>query len=181
MSNTRKSIKPASSPCHTMGHAMSVTSCPATSSITTCGGSFLPQPRASRVAAGIPTATTSTISSKMTGIRADGGRCDPSSHHNNAVASEPQVPGAGRKRPTPKNVATSVAHRGAAEFTGASLELLATLVGVVGMVGLRIVYRAGNYISTTRPLAQVNRTAALTAEGKLGIPGQHNLPAGWTS
>lgn len=113
ISNARKSIKPASRACHVMGHAISVTSCPATSSITTCDGSFLPHPRASSVAAGMPIATASAISSTITGIRAEGGRCAANSHHNNTVASEPHVPGPGRNRPAPKNVATRVAHRGA--------------------------------------------------------------------
>ena len=142
MSNTRKSIKPASSACHTMGHAISVTSCPATSSITTCEGSFLPQPRASSVAAGIPIATTTTISSTMTGSRADGGRCDASSHHSSAVASDPHVPGPGRRRPTPKKVATSVAHGGAGRIRRRFSRAFCRALGVVGIVGLRIVQRA---------------------------------------
>ena len=74
ISNARKSIKPASSGFQRMGQAIRVTSCPATSSMTTCCGSFLPQPRASSVAAGIPMAVTTTISTRMTGTRADGGK-----------------------------------------------------------------------------------------------------------
>ena len=180
MSNPRKSIKPASSACHTMGHAMNATSCPATSSITTCEGSFWPQPRASKVAAGIPIATASAISSTITGTRAKAGRCEASSHQSNVVASEVQVPGPGRNRPTPKNVATSVAQRGAAR-SPASLGLLEWLVGIAGMAGLRIVKWAGDDIAAARPFAQVNGTAAFAAERKLRIAGQHDLPAGWAS
>src|ERR1035438_10678735 len=42
-----------------------------------------------------------------------GGRRDLANAHNNSVAKEPHVPGPGFKRPTPKNVATSVAQSGA--------------------------------------------------------------------
>ena len=178
----RKSIKPASSACHTMGHAIRVSSCPATSSITTCDGSFLPHPRASSVAAGMPIAATTTISSTITGIRADGGRCEANSHHNKTVASEPHVPGPGRNRPAPKNVATSVAQRGAGgPVSPGSLWLFASLVRVVGIVGLRIVQRGGDDIAAARPLAQVNRAAVFAAERKLGIVGQHDLSASWTT
>src|ERR1035438_1079790 len=182
ISNARKSIKPASSACHTIGHAIRVTSCPATSSITTCEGSFLPHPRASSVAAGMPIATTSAISSTITGIRADGGRCEANSHHNKTVASEPHVPGPGRNRPAPKNVATRVAHRGAGgPISPGSLYFLASLARVVGIVGLRIVQRGGDDIAAARPLAKVNRTAPFAAERILKIAGQHDLSASWTT
>ncbi len=181
ISNARKSIKPASRACHVMGHAISVTSCPATSSITTCDGSFLPHPRASSVAAGMPIATASAISSTITGIRAEGGRCAANSHHNNTVASEPHVPGPGRNRPAPKNVATRVAHRGAGGPIGpGSLCLLASLVRVAGIVCLRIVQWGGDHIGPARPLAEINRAAVFAAERILRIFAQYDLSTGWT-
>ena len=182
ISNARKSIKPASSACHTMGHASRVSSCPATSSMTTCDGSFLPHPRASRVAAGMPIATTTAISSTIAGIRAEGGRCEANSHHNRTVASDPHVPGPGRNRPAPKNVATRVAHRGAGDSIGpGSLWFFTSLARVVEIVGLRIVQRGGDDIAAARPLAQVDRAAVFAAERILGIVGQHDLSASWTT
>jgi hypothetical protein len=182
ISNARKSIKPASSAGHPMGHVTSVSSCPATSSITTCDGSFLPHPRASRVAAGMPIATTTAVSTTITGIRAAEGRCEANSHHNNTVASDPHVPGPGRNRPAPKKVATRVAHRGAGgPISPGSLRLFASLARVVGIVGLRIVQRGGDDICAARPLTQVNRAAVFTAERILGIAGQHDLSASRTT
>src|SRR5580704_2360533 len=129
ISNARKSIKPQSRGFQGMGQAISVTNCPATSSITTCDGSFLPQPRASSVAAGMPIAVTTTIRTRITGTRAYGGSCDARSHHSSAAASDPQVPGPGRSRPAPKNVATIVAHLGADELVAAVS--VGFLVGVI--------------------------------------------------
>src|SRR5271157_1218903 len=126
----------------------------------------------------IPTIPTSAPRSSSDAAVTD----PPAPRWATLVASEPHVPGPGRNRPAPKNVATSVAHRGAGgSVTAASLLLLGALVGIVGIVGLRIIQRAGDDISATRPLAQVNNTAAHAAERKVGIRGQHDLPAGWTT
>ncbi len=165
-----------------MGHAINVTSCPATSSITTCDGSFLPQPRASRVDAGIPIATTTTINTRITGIRAEGESCQASSHQSSPVASAPQVPGPGRSRPAPKNVATSVAHRGAEERGAAgSVWLLAMPFRIAEIVGLRVVQWRRNHIGSAGPFAQIDYTTAVAAERKLGIGLQHDLPASRTT
>src|SRR5271169_116741 len=182
ISNARKSIKPASSGFHRRGHAIRVTSWPATSSITTCRGSFSPQRRASRVAAGIPMAVTTTISRTATGMRASAGMCDARSHHSRTVASDPQEPGADRRRPAPKKVATRLAHLGAG-FDGlaASLWLCEGLIGVVGIVGLWVAQRRGDDVRTTRPLAEVDQTASVAAERELGIACDQNLPAGGAS
>ncbi len=58
ISKTRKSIRPARNVFQASGTAMSATSCPATSSMTTNCGSFKPEARATRVAAGIPMSVT---------------------------------------------------------------------------------------------------------------------------
>ena len=46
------------------------------------------------------------------GIRSEGVRTYASAAHNNTVTADAQLPGPGRNRPIPKNVATSVAHVG---------------------------------------------------------------------
>ncbi len=182
MSKRRKSIKPASSACHMIGAAIRVTSWPATSSMTTCDGSFLPQPRASRVAAGIPMATESAISTRMTGKRAGAGRCEASSHQTSTVASDPHVPGPGRSRPTPRTVATRVAHRGAVErIPAGSVVLFGSLIRIVGIVGLRIVQRSRDYVAAACPFAQIDEPATLATERELKIAGQHDLSAGWAT
>src|SRR5215469_5004905 len=174
MSNTRKSIKPASKGFQRMGHAIRVTSCPPTSSMTTCDGSFLPQPRASRVAEGMPTAVMMMIRTMITGIRANTGSCVASPHQSSTVASEPHVPGAGRKRPTPKKVATVPA------FEDASVGLFAMAFRIAGIVGLRVVQRRGDDVSAACPLAEVNGAATLAAEGELRIAGEDEFFAGGT-
>src|SRR5271167_4634421 len=108
--------------------------------MTTCEGSFLPQPRASSVAAGMPIAVATTISNRITGTCADAGSRTAKAHHNRAAASDPHVPGPGRNRPTPKKVATSVAQRGADDSIAAvSVGLFDIVIGIAGVVGLRIV------------------------------------------
>src|SRR5271166_3035661 len=182
ISNARKSIKPQSSGFQRIGHAISVTNCPATSSMTACDGSFLPQPRASRVAAGIPMAVVTTIRKRIMGMRAEGGSCAASSHQSSAAASDPHVPGPGRRRPAPKKVATQVAHFGADDAGMAtSVGLLEGLIGVGGIVGFRIVQWGGDDVSTTRPLAQVDHTAAVGAEREVGVLSEHDLSAGRTT
>src|SRR5215469_9244025 len=181
MSNTRKSIKPASKGFQRMGHAIRVTSCPPTSSMTTCDGSFLPQPRASRVAEGMPTAVIIMIRTMITGIRAVAGSCVASPHQSSTAASEPHVPGAGRRRPTPKEVATAVAHFGAVlAFEDTSVGLFDMAFRIAGIVGLRIVQRRGDDVSAARPLAEVNGAATLAAEGEVRIAGEDEFFAGGT-
>ena len=46
------------------------------------------------------------------GIRSEGARAYASAAHNNTVTADAQLPGPGRNRPIPKNVATIVAHDG---------------------------------------------------------------------
>jgi len=104
--------------------------------------------------------------------------CDARSHHSRTVASDPQEPGADRRRPAPKKVATRLAHLGAG-FDGlaASLWLSEGLIGVVGIVGLWVAQRRGDDVRTTRPLAEVDQTASVAAERELGVSGLHRLLA----
>ena len=113
ISNPRKSIKPSSRDFHAIGTAISVISCPATSSMTTNCGSFNAEARATRVAAGIPTQQSLRSQQEPPRAARTGASQRASSHHRRTVAAEPQVPGPGCKRPTPKNVAISVAQEGA--------------------------------------------------------------------
>src|SRR5438067_3561733 len=124
MSNPRKSIKPSKRDFHEIGTAISVMNWPATSSMTTHWGSFEPLARDAKVAAGIPMTTASRASR----IAAQGCQYAPIqrviSHHNTTVAAEAQVPGPGRSRPMPKNVATRSAQRGAAAAPLSRMSLL---------------------------------------------------------
>jgi len=92
---------------------MSVMSWPAVSSMTTNCGSFSPEARATRVAAGIPIATASTARAVFVGTIHAAGRKREMAAQASIVKSDPQVPGPGFRRPAPKKVATSVAHSGA--------------------------------------------------------------------
>src|SRR5271165_93761 len=150
--------------------------------MTTCEGSSLPQPRASRVAAGMPMAVTPTMSAMITGRCSEAGRWDARAHHNRTAASDPQVPGPGRKRPAPKKVAMSVAQRGAGlADTAGSVGLFAMLIGIARLNFLRIVQRGGDHVRTACPLAEINEAAAVAAKRKLGAFGEHDLLAGRTS
>ena len=184
MSNTRKSIKPASSACHTMGHAISVTSCPATSSMTTCEGSFLPQPRASRVAAGIPMATDEDDQHQDNG----------NSRRRRKMRSQQPPEQSGRQRSPGARAGTQAAPRRrrwppASPTIGAderfarrlSLAFCHAHSRIAGIVGLRIVQRRRDDVAAAGPLAQIDHAAALAAEGKVGIGGQHDLAAGGTT
>ena len=73
ISKARKNIKPASKLFHESGTAISAMSCPATSSITTNWGSFSPDARATRVAAGMPIDVIRTASAMANGVRRDSG------------------------------------------------------------------------------------------------------------
>ena len=127
-------------------------------------------------------AVAKTTNSRITGMRAVAGSCAASSHQSIAAASDPQVPGPGWSRPAPKKVATWVAHFGAVDAVTAILVgLFEGLIGVGGIVGFRIVQPGGNNVSAARPLAQVDRTAAVAAERKVGVLAEYDLPAGRTT
>ena len=119
MSNALKSIKPASKVFHVRGTAMSAMSCPATSSMTTNWGSFVPEERQTFVAAGMPISVTSSASPITAGVRWLGGMAYANALHNKTVAADAQVPGPGRSLPMPKKVAIRVAQRGAGGLTPA--------------------------------------------------------------
>src|SRR5271170_4104005 len=112
MSKTRKSIKPARKVFQANGTAMSATSCPATSSMTTNCGSFNPEDRATSVAAGIPISVTTAAATIVAQVRLAAGIPELANANNMTVANDPQVPGPGLRRPAPKKVATSVAQIG---------------------------------------------------------------------
>lgn len=114
ISNARKSIKPARKVFHASGTAMSAINCPATSSITTICGSFLPDACETRVAAGIPTAMTTTAKASAATVRRFGGSQWHTAPQSTTVAADPHVPGPGFSRPIPKKVAIAVAQSGAA-------------------------------------------------------------------
>src|SRR5271156_6083014 len=84
--------------------------------MTTNCGSFKPAPRATRVAAGIPTRVTIAAAMIVAHRRSATGIREHANAHRITVATDPHVPGPGLSRPRPKNVATSVAQTGAALF-----------------------------------------------------------------
>jgi hypothetical protein len=92
---------------------MSATSCPATSSMTTNCGSFKPEERATRVAAGIPTRVTAAAAMMVAQVRFASGIRELANAHTITVANDAHVPGPGLRRPVPKKVATSVTQSGA--------------------------------------------------------------------
>ena len=98
-----------------MGANNNVIHCPATSSMTTNCGSFAPEAFAVNVAARMPIAVTATaIPARVSVCQAgETNRLTPS--QISTAANDPQVPGPGRNRPTPKKVAIKVAHIGAGE------------------------------------------------------------------
>ena len=91
---------------------MSVTNCPATSSMTTNCGSFRPEARATSVAAGIPMRVTAAAATMVAEVRLATDICELANAHTITVANDPHVPGPGLRRPAPKKVATSVAQSG---------------------------------------------------------------------
>src|SRR5579872_5266406 len=109
MSKIRKSIKADKKVFHASGTAISDTSCPATSSITTNCGSFAPDIRETLVAAGMPMAVTSKARPITAGSRNKDGRVEAKAAQRITVTADPQVPGPGRNRPMPKKVAISMA------------------------------------------------------------------------
>src|SRR5258706_10879662 len=78
--------------------------------MTTNCGSFRPDARAARVAAGIPTSVTAMAAAMVDQVRASNGMRQLATAHKITVATDAQVPGPGLSRPTPPNVATSIAH-----------------------------------------------------------------------
>ena len=64
------------------------------------------------VAAGIPMRVTTEAAAIVAQARCAAGIWELASAHRITVASDPQVPGPGLRRPAPKNVATRVAHSG---------------------------------------------------------------------
>src|SRR5262249_53948645 len=113
MSNPRKSIKPASRVFHDTGANSNVIHWPATSSRTTFCGSLAPELLDSTVAAGIPATTTIRMKHPRTAGCSLPAIPRDSTNHTNVAASDPQVPGPGRKLPSPKKVAVSDAQSGA--------------------------------------------------------------------
>jgi len=103
------------------------------------------------------------------------------------VAAEAQVPGPGRIRPIPKNVATSVAHSGAGgDRAGGTLALpsrvsLALFFGVIFIFFRVADVEQGrrDYISAAGPLTEVDQATALTAERELRVLARYQLFAGW--
>src|SRR5208282_3977310 len=123
ISKTRKSIRPARKVFQASGTAMSVTNCPATSSMTTNCGSFRPEDRATSVAAGIPMRVAAAAATMVAEVRLVSGIRELANAHSTAVANDAQVPGPGLRRPAPKKVATSVAHNAAwGRDAGATVE-----------------------------------------------------------
>jgi hypothetical protein len=81
--------------------------------MTTNCGSFKPEERASRVAAGIPMRVTAAAAMMVAQVRFATGIRELANAHMRTVANDPHVPGPGLRRPVPKNVATCVAQSGA--------------------------------------------------------------------
>src|SRR5436305_8333236 len=104
------------------------------------------------------------------------------------VAAEAQVPGPGRIRPIPKNVATSVAHSGAGGDTAGgtpalrSRVLLTLFFGII-FIFFRVAYveqRRRDYISATGPLTEVDQAATFATEREFRIVAGYQLFAGGT-
>lgn len=72
----------------------------------------MPVPRATCVAAGMPMKVISIAKIIADGVRVASGRTPANAAHNKTVAAEAQLPGPGRSRPMPKNVARVRAHIG---------------------------------------------------------------------
>src|ERR1700740_1701490 len=73
----------------------------------------------------MPISVINTANAMRTGIRREGSSQYAKTAHNNVVMADAQVPGPGRSRPMPKNVATSMAQREvAAGEVGVDMALL---------------------------------------------------------
>src|SRR5919109_223684 len=75
--------------------------------MTTNPGSLRPLSRSTRVAAGIPSAVASTARLITVPVCHEELIQWLTSHQSKTVAADPQLPGPGRMRPTPKKVATN--------------------------------------------------------------------------
>jgi hypothetical protein len=60
----------------------------------------------------MPISVTTSANAIANGVRSEVARTYASAAHNNTVTADAQLPGPGRNRPIPKNVATIVAHDG---------------------------------------------------------------------
>ena len=95
------------------------------------------------------------------------------------------MPGPGRPKPAPKNVATIQAQSGA--FTRGWLVDISVVLVVVAMTFLlRFLHaldvfgigdRAGDHVTTAGPLSKIDEAAALAAEREVRIFAQHKLAA----
>jgi len=159
ISKARKRIKPTSSVLHETGTNSIVIHWPATSSITTDGGSFTCKALANRVAAGIPVAIvsnarpTNTTHWKGTGVHR------ATIAQIRSAAADPQVPGPGRSRPAPKNVA-SVDQSGAV-LTAGVLSAVTSLIFILPGTGMLeqvtdVLHRRGYYVLSTGPFAKID-------------------------
>lgn len=122
------------------------------------------------VAAGIPSAMTIAAKIASVAVCASRGTQRLTPNHIKVAASDPQVPGPGRKRPIPKKVAVSSAHRGAdvagVLAGGCAVSVFISLAWKVlqlGFVG-DVLHRRGDHVFSAGPLAKINQAAALTAE-----------------
>jgi hypothetical protein len=98
------------------------------------------------------------------------------------VVADAQVPGPGRRRPMPRNVATSVATCEVRSVSGLSIALWIVVVRIVRfklLIGTS--HRRRNHVSPARPLAQVNHAASLAAERKFGVGSFDGFLADWAS
>src|ERR1035441_106097 len=181
ISNTRKSIRPARKVFQASGTAMSVTSCPATSSMTTNCGSFKPAPRATNVAAGIPMMVTAAAAMIVAQLRLAAGIRQMINAHTITVNVDPQVPGPGLRRPAPKNVATSAAPKAALVPGWRPGEPPSVAILVVEpvlpycLVGVG--NRGRNHVPAARPLAEIDQAAAVTAKREVRVGRLHLLLA----
>src|SRR5581483_10256456 len=170
ISNPRKSIKPASRVFHDTGTNRKVIHCPATSSMTTNCGSLVAEAFATRVAAGMPSAIATAAKVASVAGRASTGTQRLTPNHIKVAESEPQVPGPGCKRPIPKKVAVSAAHRGA-DVAGVSagncaVSVFISLAGKILQLGFvrDVRHRRGDDILSAGPLAKINEPATLAAK-----------------
>jgi hypothetical protein len=122
--------------------------------------------------------------------------------HNRTAATDPQVPGPGLPNPAPKNVATAHAQRvfrGGAPEAGAELLALDAVsdFGLAPLLILRafvaatgepakifedfgIEHGRTDFVNAHGPLAEINFSAAVAAEGEILILGLNNHAAGGT-
>src|SRR5690242_4998503 len=164
----------------------------------------MPLSRATRVAAGIPNAMARQANITAIGICSLTPAACEISHHSSTVAAEAQLPGPGRIRPQPKNVAISQeslpVRPCAAGVEGSALVLSVGIISVSDGVVLIILAealisgarsrigleshlfgignRTGNHIAVAGPLAQIYQTTTLAAEGEFGIGAQYQFLAG---